>query len=115
MIALQFRKELSEMTNEEIIARTREEIRLRGLSQATEHEYLGRYTHRIAISNNRIINVENDHVTFKWRDYRDNNIYKTMTISAFEFIRRFLLHVLPIARPAEWICENQTLWCACQP
>ena len=78
-------------------------------------EYLGRYTHRIAISNNRIINVENDHVTFKWRDYRDNNIYKTMTISAFEFIRRFLLHVLPIARPAEWICENQTLWCACQP
>ena len=58
-------------------------------------EYLGRYTHRIAISNNRILNVENGQVTFKWRDYRDNNCWKVMSLSAFEFIRRFLMHVLP--------------------
>jgi len=58
-------------------------------------EYLGRYTHRVAISNNRIINVENGFVSFKWRDYKDNNKWKVMTISAFEFIRRFLMHVLP--------------------
>ncbi len=57
-------------------------------------EYLGRYTHRIAISNNRILKLENGKVTFKWRDYRDNQ-EKVMTISAVEFIRRFLLHVLP--------------------
>lgn len=58
-------------------------------------EYLGRYTHRVAISNNRILKVENGQVTFKWRDYRDNGHWKQMTISADEFIRRFLLHVLP--------------------
>lgn len=58
-------------------------------------EYLGRYTHRIAISNNRIINMNKDKVTFKWRDYKDKNKNKLMTITAFEFIRRFLLHVLP--------------------
>ena len=58
-------------------------------------EYLGRYTHRIAISNNRILNIENGQVTFKWRDYRDNNRWKVMSVSAFEFIRRFLMHVLP--------------------
>jgi len=58
-------------------------------------EYLGRYTHRVAISNNRILSVEDGKVTFKWRDYRDNNRWKVMTVSAFEFIRRFLMHVLP--------------------
>ena len=58
-------------------------------------EYLGRYTHRVAISNNRIITVEDGQVTFKWRDYKDKNIEKLMTLSATEFIRRFLLHVLP--------------------
>ncbi|WP_132018414.1 IS91 family transposase [Hydrogenispora ethanolica] len=57
--------------------------------------YLGRYTHRVAIANSRIVSLENDRVTFKWRDYRDNNREKLMTVSAFEFIRRFLLHVLP--------------------
>lgn len=57
-------------------------------------EYLGRYTHRIAISNNRILKLENGLVTFKWRDYRDNK-EKVMTITAIEFIRRFLMHVLP--------------------
>lgn len=58
-------------------------------------EYLGRYTHRIAISNHRIVKLENDEVSFRWRDYADNNNTKIMTVDAEEFIRRFLLHVLP--------------------
>jgi hypothetical protein len=58
-------------------------------------EYLGRYTHRVGISNDRIVHFENGFVTFKWRDYKDNNKEKFMTVSAEEFIRRFLLHVLP--------------------
>lgn len=58
-------------------------------------EYLGRYTHRVAISNHRILNYSDGMVTFKWRDYRDRNTEKTMTLHALEFIRRFLLHVLP--------------------
>lgn len=58
-------------------------------------EYLGRYTHRVAISNNRIISMENGNVTFKWRDYRDGSRWKLMTLSANEFIRRFLMHILP--------------------
>lgn len=62
---------------------------------ACVEEYLGRYTHRVAISNNRIIGMENGMVTFKWRDYRDSNRWKTMRISVEEFIRRFLIHILP--------------------
>ncbi len=58
-------------------------------------EYLGRYTHRIAISNHRIVQMENGKVSFRWRDYADNNKSKVMTVDAGEFIRRFLLHVLP--------------------
>jgi len=58
-------------------------------------QYLGRYTHRIAISNNRILNICNGDVSFLWRDYADHNCQKTMTLKADEFIRRFLLHVLP--------------------
>jgi predicted Zn-ribbon and HTH transcriptional regulator len=58
-------------------------------------EYLGRYTHRVAISNKRIVSIENDNVIFKWRDYKDNSKCKLMTISADEFIRRFLIHILP--------------------
>ena len=57
--------------------------------------YLGRYTHRVAISNNRIIKEENGEVTFKYRDYKDKKKIKEMTITAEEFIRRFLLHILP--------------------
>jgi len=65
-------------------------------SAASVVEYLGRYTHRVAISNNRIIDIRDDgQVTFKWRDYRDNNRWKVMSIPAFEFIRRFLMHILP--------------------
>lgn len=64
---------------------------------SAEHvlEYLGRYTHRVAISNNRIVAFENGYVVFKWRDYRDNNKKKHMIVTAEEFIRRFLMHVLP--------------------
>lgn len=58
-------------------------------------EYLGRYTHRVAISNNRILKLENGNVDFKWRDYSDSSKWKIMTLSANEFIRRFLMHILP--------------------
>ncbi len=58
-------------------------------------EYLGRYTHRVAISNSRILSDADGQVTFKWRDYKNGNKWKIMTLSAPEFIRRFLLHVLP--------------------
>ncbi|MCP4713951.1 MAG: IS91 family transposase [Deltaproteobacteria bacterium] len=58
-------------------------------------EYLGRYTHRVAISNNRILSAENGLVVFTYRDRQQNNQVKTMELSAVEFIRRFLLHVLP--------------------
>ena len=57
--------------------------------------YLGRYTHRVAISNHRLLSFDGDNVTFRWRDYAHGNKQKTMTVSADEFIRRFLLHVLP--------------------
>jgi hypothetical protein len=58
-------------------------------------EYLGRYTHRVAISNSRIVKLEDGKVTFRWRDYRDGNKTKLMALDVFEFIRRFLLHILP--------------------
>ena len=58
-------------------------------------EYLGRYTHRVAISNNRILSIDNDSVTFAYRDRKNGNAAKQMTLAADEFIRRFLLHVLP--------------------
>jgi len=58
-------------------------------------EYLGRYTHRIAISNNRILAIDNGKITFSYRDRQDNNALKTMSLAADEFIRRFLLHILP--------------------
>jgi hypothetical protein len=57
--------------------------------------YVGRYTHRVAISNHRIVDIEGGEVKFTWRDYRHNNQQKTMTLSADQFIGRFLLHVLP--------------------
>jgi len=58
-------------------------------------DYVGRYTHRVAISNHRLLEIENDQVRFEWKDYRTGGQVKTMTLSAEEFIRRFLLHVLP--------------------
>jgi hypothetical protein len=58
-------------------------------------DYVGRYTHRVAISNNRLIDIDNGRVKFNWKDYRDNSQIKVMDLEADEFIRRFLLHVLP--------------------
>ena len=58
-------------------------------------EYLGRYTHRVAISNNRLLEFSEGAVTFAWKDYRHESKNKTMRLDAHEFIRRFLLHVLP--------------------
>jgi len=58
-------------------------------------DYLGRYTHRVALSNHRIVSMQDGAVTFTYRDRADNNAIKPMTLDAVEFIRRFLLHVLP--------------------
>jgi len=60
-------------------------------------DYLGRYTHRVALSNDRILDLSHGQVSFPWRDYRDREKYRSrvMTVSAEEFIRRFLIHTLP--------------------
>jgi len=58
-------------------------------------KYLARYTHRVAISNRRLVSLADNRVTFEWKDYSAGNQTKTMTLEAVEFIRRFLLHVLP--------------------
>jgi hypothetical protein len=58
-------------------------------------DYLGRYTHRVAISNNRLLSFDGHAVQFRWKDYRHEARHRTMTLTADEFIRRFLLHVLP--------------------
>jgi hypothetical protein len=57
--------------------------------------YLGRYTHRVAISNHRLLKIEDGHVFFRWKDYRHGSVEKTLALHAVEFLRRFLLHVLP--------------------
>jgi len=59
------------------------------------YRYLGRYTHRVAISNSRLVSFHDGRVCFRYKDYADDNRIKQMTLSAEEFIRRFLLHVLP--------------------
>lgn len=59
-------------------------------------KYLGRYTHRVAISNRRLLDIEDGKVTFRYKKYKDNKVFKRiMTLTAMEFIRRFLLHILP--------------------
>src|SRR5215210_78518 len=58
-------------------------------------EYLGRYTHKIAISNHRIQNIENGKVSFTYKDYKHGSINKAMTLDGLEFIRRYSLHILP--------------------
>jgi hypothetical protein len=57
--------------------------------------YLARYTHRVAISNHRLIAFDGESVTFRWKDYAHGNKKRKMTISADEFLRRFLMHTLP--------------------
>ena len=58
-------------------------------------KYLARYTHRVAISNRRLLSMEDGRVSFEYKDYADGNQVKVMTLAATEFIRRFLLHILP--------------------
>jgi hypothetical protein len=58
-------------------------------------DYLGRYVHRVAISNNRLTELNDGRVTFTYKDYKHEQQHKVMTIPADEFLRRFLLHVLP--------------------
>jgi hypothetical protein len=57
--------------------------------------YLSRYTHRVPISDHRFVEVTDDHVTFRWKDYSDGSLIKLMMLAPAEFIRHFLLHVLP--------------------
>ncbi len=61
--------------------------------------YLARYTHRVAISNHRLVEVTEDHVTFRWKDYAHHSKRRTMTLSHEKFLRRFLLHALPKGFP----------------
>jgi Putative transposase len=58
-------------------------------------KYLARYTHRVAISNGRLLSLDNGQGRFRWRDSRHNNRSSVMKLDAVEFVRRFLLHVLP--------------------
>jgi hypothetical protein len=64
-------------------------------------KYLARYTHRVAISNRRLLSLADGRVAFEWKDYADGNQSKTMTLEAVEFIRRFLLHASKTWRPIE--------------
>jgi Putative transposase/Transposase zinc-binding domain len=74
-------------------------------------DYLGRYTHRVAISNDRLIRLDNGKVTFRWKDYQAGNRQKHMTLDAEEFLRRFLMHVLPAGfvriRHYGWLANAQ--------
>jgi hypothetical protein len=58
-------------------------------------EYLGRYTHKVVISNHRLVSTDDDKVSFRYKDYADGSKQKTMTLEAEEFLRRFCLHILP--------------------
>ena len=86
-----FNELMSKMYNKEWITYCKEPFK----DAKSVIKYLGRYTHRVAISNERIVKEENGEVTFKYRDYKDNKKIKEMTLKAEEFIRRFLLHILP--------------------
>ena len=68
-------------------------------------DYLGRYTHRVALSNDRLVKREGSQVTFRWRDSADGNKIKWITLEAFEFIRRF-----PASCSTGSVCEDPVLW-----
>jgi Putative transposase/Transposase zinc-binding domain len=101
---LQFFSALKELQNRQLFLRYLEPLRhtkwvvyakppFAGPQQVLD--YVGRYTHRVAISNNRLLDIDNDQVLFRYKDYRHGSQQKIMTLRAHEFIRRFLLHVLP--------------------
>jgi hypothetical protein len=105
---LAFRGELQPLANEKAFAaflRTlfREEwvVYAKPPFGGPEHvvQYLARYTHRVAISNHRLLSVDDDHVTFRWKDYAHHNKSRAMTLTLEEFLRRFLQHVLPKGLP----------------
>jgi hypothetical protein len=79
-------------------------------------QYLARYTHRVAISNHRLISMEDGKVTFRWKDYAHGGKKRKMTLTAEEFIRRFLLHVLPKGlvriRHYGWMANRRRRKCA---
>lgn len=62
-------------------------------------QYLARYTHRVAISNHRLLDITETHVTFRWKDYIHHHKHRTMIVTHEEFLRRFLQHVLPKGFP----------------
>ena len=62
---------------------------------ATVVEYLARYTHRIAITDARIVRVDDDSVTLRYKDYADHDRAKMLTLAGSEFVRRFLMHIVP--------------------
>jgi hypothetical protein len=62
-------------------------------------QYLGRYTHRVAISNHRIVSIDQDSVVFRWKDYAHHSRPRTMTLTCEEFLRRFVQHILPKGFP----------------
>jgi len=77
-----------------------------------------RYTHRVAISNHRLVSLANEQVTFRWRDSAHNNEQKLMTLALDEFLRRFLLHLLPkgsfvSVTSAFWPTANAPPYCRC--
>lgn len=73
--------------------------------------YLGRYTHRVAISNHRLLSFDGEHVTFRWKDYARGNKQRKMTLDATEFLRRFSQHILPRGfvriRQFGWLTNNR--------
>ena len=74
--------------------------------------YLARYTHRVAISNSRLVTLDEAGVTFKWKDYRikGRDRTRTMTLDSAEFIRRFLLHVLPSGFHRIRLADGSQMW-----
>lgn len=86
-----FKQYLNELYNQDWVVYCKPSLR----NPEKVMDYLGRYTHRVALSNDRLVKIEGNQVTFRWRDSADDNKIKWLTLEAFEFIRRFLLHVLP--------------------
>jgi hypothetical protein len=86
-----FQRILDKLFKEEWVVYIKESFR----NSNTVLEYLGRYTHRIAISNHRILSLNDDQVAFSYKDYKDNNQKKVLTLQAENFIKRFMLHTLP--------------------
>jgi len=74
-------------------------------------QYLARYTHRVAISNHRLLSVDGNHVAFRWKDYAHHSKCRAMTLTAVEFLRRFLQHVLPKGLPRiRYISRRWIFW-----